>query len=249
MPLFAADAAPAAELFKTLLDRHTAKGADGVVRVRYGAWKASPTDLAALDAVVADLARTPFAALDRAGQFAAWANLYNAVTIATVLERYPIGSIREVKSRGAGLDPKALFGPWREKRVLVEGKKLSLDDIEHGIMRPTFKDPRVHYAVNCASIGCPDLRFWRAETLWADLDAAARGYINHPRGVRVGARGLELSSLYDWYAADFGAGEPGLRAHLASYAGVETAHAIKTAPIAGYVYDWALNDADPKGRR
>jgi hypothetical protein len=249
MPLSVAEAAPAADLLRALLERHTRTGSDRIVRVAYGAWKSAPADRGALDAVVAELARTPFSALDWPGQFAAWTNLYNALTLSVVLDQYPVGSIREIKSKGGGLDPKALFGPWREKRVVVAGRKLSLDDIEHGIMRPTFKDPRVHYALNCASVGCPDLRFWRAETLSADLDAAARAYIGHPRGVQVGPKGLTLSSLYDWYAVDFGAGEPGLRAHLASHASVEMARAIKEAPIAGYVYDWALNDSDPKGRR
>ena len=89
-------------------------------------------------------------------------------------------------------------------------------------MRPTFKDSRVHYSVNCASIGCPNLplRAWRAETLDRDLDTAARAFINHPRGVRVGPDGrLRVSSIYKWFKEDFGGTDAGVLAHLRKYSG------------------------------
>ena len=181
----------------------------------------------------------------RARAFATWINLYNAVTLQVVLERYPIASIRDIRSEGTGLDPRALIGPWRTKRVTVEGRRLSLDDIENTILRPTFHDSRVHYAINCASIGCPNLmpRAWRAETLEADLDAAARAYVNHPRGVSVNANGsLRASSIYRWFRADFGGSDANVIAHLRRYGSPELAQGLAGATrIAGHGYDWALN--------
>lgn len=241
--------ATGAESFDALLGRYVAAGQDGVNRVRYAAWKASVADVAALKALISAQSAGPGAAAGRAAQFAFWANLYNAVTLDVVLDAYPVQSIRSIRSKGVGLDLKGLIGPWREKRVTVGGRRLSLDDIEHGILRPQFRDPRVHYAVNCASIGCPDLqpRAWRAETLDADLDAAARAYVRHPRGVAVEAEGLRLSSIFDWFAEDFG-GLDGVRSHLARYAPNATiAEAARTQRVLGYRYDWSINAAKERG--
>lgn len=246
----AAAAQPETAVFDDLLSRHVVVGRDGVNRVRYAAWAANPADRAMLDRYVESLSKTEISKLPRDRQFAAWANLYNAVTLQVVLKAYPVKSIRDIKSAGAGLDLKALVGPWVEKRVTVEGRELSLDDIEHVMLRPRFKDPRVHYAVNCASIGCPNLqpKAWRAETLEADLDAAARAYVNHPRAVRVRSDGaLEISRIYDWFKDDFGGTDVGVRAHLARYAAADLAAALAKAPrVKSHAYDWTLNDAEPK---
>ncbi len=239
----AAAAEPDHSAWDALLGRYVSAASDGVNRVDYGAWSASRADRAALDAYIATLERTRVSTLTRDEQFAAWANLYNAATVRVILNRYPVRSIRDIRSEGAGFSPKALAGPWQTKVVTVEGRRLSLDEIEHTIMRPTFRDPRVHYAVNCASIGCPNLmpRAFRAATLNADLDAAARAYINSPRAVSVTERGLRLSSIYDWYARDFGTPAQ-LRVHLLRYAAPELAARIRaTDRIAGYGYDWTLN--------
>ena len=212
----------------------------------FGRWAINQADRAALNTYVGDLAAQRPSTYSRDRAFAYWANLYNAVTLQVILENYPIRSIRDIRSEGTGLDPRALLGPWRTKRVTVEGRRLSLDDIEHAIMRPTFRDPRVHYAVNCASIGCPNLmpRAWRAETLNADLDAAARAYINHARGVRVDANGaVQVSSIYRWFRADFGTTDANVLVHLRRYASPDLARRLNGATrIAGHSYDWALND-------
>ncbi len=162
-----------------------------------------------------------------------------------IIDAYPVASIRDIKSRGVWLDPKAFIGPWVEKRVTVEGRELSLDEIEHTILRPTFKDPRVHYAVNCASFGCPNLRpvAWRAETLEADLDAAARDYVNHPRGAALDGGSLKVSSIYKWFKADFGGNDAGVIAHLQTYANPELAKKLEIVKAIGEdAYDWSLND-------
>ena len=187
-------------------------------------------------------AATEVSSLARSEQFAFWANLYNALTVRVVLDHYPVESIRDID-----ISP-GLFasGPWGAELVEVEGVQLTLDEIEHRILRPIWRDPRIHYAVNCAAVGCPDLRPepWRAATLDADLDAAARDYVADPRGVRVTADGLVVSKIYAWFIEDFGGHEGGVLAHLARYAAPELRARIEGAEgVADTAYDWTLNEA------
>lgn len=248
LPARTAAADPDAGL-DALLGRYVLDHPDGVTRVRYAAWKAATSDLRALEAWIAEAAGRRPSAMPREEAFAYWANLYNALTLKVVLDRYPVRSIRDIRSTGVPLDPKGWFGPWRTRLVTVEGRRMSLDDIEHETMRPTFRDARVHYAVNCASIGCPNIwpRAWRAATLDRELDAAAAAFVNHPRGVTVLADGrLRISSIYSWFREDFGGSEAGVVAHLRRHAAPALAARLgdRTA-IAEDAYDWALNDAPP----
>jgi hypothetical protein len=234
--------------YDALLSRYVKASPDGVNRVDYAGWRAVAADRAALDGYIAELSARRPSAMTREEAFAFWGNLYNAVTLKVVLDRYPVASIRDIKS-DSWFDPKAYAGPWRQSRVTVEGRKLSLDDIEHSIMRPTFKDPRVHYVVNCASYGCPNLmnRAWRAGTLEADLDAAARAFVNHPRGVSALPSGaLKVSSIYKWFIEDFGGNDAGLIAHFRNFANPDLQSRLATASrIAEDDYDWSLNQVDP----
>jgi Protein of unknown function, DUF547 len=233
--------------YEALLQKHVAVGADGLNRVSYKAWNASKPDRAQLDGYIRELAGRKPSQFSRPQAFAYWANLYNAITLKVVVDKYPVTSIKDIKSEGVWLDPKGFLGPWRAKRVTVEGRELSLDDIEHEIMRPTFKDPRVHYTVNCASIGCPNLlpKPWRAATLEADLDAAAKAFVNHPRGVSVTAKDeLQVASIYQWFKADFGGDDAGVLAHLKKYASPELGKKLEgVKSIARDTYDWNLNEA------
>lgn len=230
------------DAFSVLLERFVVMDEAGASFVDYDAWKGDAAARQALDAYVADLASMDLQKIeDRDTQFAAWANLYNALTVQLVLDNYPVDSIRQIKS--------GLFsnGPWKRKLITVAGQKFSLDDIEHGILRERWNDPRVHYAVNCASIGCPNLmpQAWEADTLDDKLDEAARIYVNHPRGVTVieGNR-LKLSSIYKWFREDFGGDEQGVKEHLARYADTDLTDALQRgATISDYGYDWSLNDA------
>lgn len=240
-----------ADVLDTLFGRYLVLPADGVARVRYGAWKANAADMAALNGWITAAAAARPSAMARNEAYAYWANLYNALTLKVVLERYPVRSIRDIRSTGVPLDPKGWFGPWRTRLVTVEGRRLSLDDIEHETMRPTFRDPRVHYAVNCASIGCPNLwpRAWRAAMLEQELDAAAAAFVNHPRGATVLADGrLRVSSIYTWFREDFGGSEAGVIAHLRRHAAPALAARLNDRTvIAEDAYDWALNDAPAGG--
>jgi len=233
--------------FDELLARYLVQGSDGINRVNYARWHADAADRARLADYLATLAVRRPSAMSRNEAFAFWANLYNATTLKVVLDNYPVRSIRDIKSSTSFLDLKGFFGPLRSKLVTLEGRSLSLDDIEHEIMRPTFKDPRVHYAVNCAAVGCPNLasQAWHAETLDKDLDAAARAFINNPRGLRVDGDGsVHISSIYRWYKEDFGGTDAGIIAHLRGYAGREVLAKIPTNPQSlNDDYDWSLNDA------
>lgn len=231
-----------------LLGRFVEPGADGVNRVDYAAFKASAH--AELDGYLARLEAIDPATLDRAEQFAFWANLYNAKTVDLVLDHYPVASIREITLGGGllGLIKKSagLGGPWKAKVVTIAGRALSLDDIEHAILRPVFKDPRVHYAVNCASYGCPNLgtEAFTGARLDAQLDAAARAFVNHPRAISVHGGDVTASSIYDWFEADFGGSAAGVLAHVRAYAVPELAARLAgLSSIATYQYDWKLNDA------
>ncbi len=221
------------------LARHARAGEDGVHHVAYAAAKGAGE--AALAAYVRMLEGTDVDALDRPEQFCFWGNLYNARTVLLILEHWPVRSIREI-----AISP-GLFsiGPWRRKLMHVGGEALSLDDIEHRIMRPIWRDPRVHYVVNCASIGCPNLKrtAWRPATLEADMEQAAREFVNHPRGVSVGANGrIVVSSIYRWFREDFGDSDAGVIVHLLRHAEPRLAAALRArSRIDGHDYDWLIN--------
>ena len=230
-------------VWQRILGTYLAPGADRVNRFAYAGL--GPADGRALDGYIAGLAATPVSALARPEQRAYWINLYNALTVQVVLDHYPVASIHDI-----AISP-GLFaiGPWDKKLIEVEGVAVSLNDIEHRILRPIWRDPRVHYALNCASIGCPDLQAtaFTAANAEALLEAAARAYVNHPRGARVEDGTLTVSSIYAWFREDFGDTEAGVIAHLKRYAGPELAKALETVTdIEDYEYDWVLNDAAPK---
>lgn len=225
-----------------LVKAHVVPGADGVNRVAYANFKANGHK--ELKAYLAALQATDPAKLDRPEQFAFWANLYNAKTIDVVLDKYPVKSIKDV-SLGGGLKALVGGGPWQAKIMKVAGVDLSLDDIEHQILRPIFKDPRVHYSVNCASFGCPNLpnAAFTGANLEAMLDAGAKAYVNNARGFAVDGGKIKASSIYSWFEADFGGSAAGVLDHARKYASPELkAKLEKLTSIASYDYDWSLND-------
>ncbi len=226
-----------------LLQAYVMDDGTGLNRVNYSAFKKEGHVM--LKAYVAALERTDVTKLDRAEQFAFWANLYNAKTVDIVLDKYPVKSIKDI-SLGGGLLAAVTGGPWKAKVVKVSGVELSLDDIEHGILRPFFKDSRVHYAVNCASVGCPNLgrEAFTAANLDAQLDAAAKVYVNSPRGISVSGGKVTASSIYSWFQADFGGSEQGVLDHVRKYAEPALKQKLDgVSKISDFNYDWTLNDA------
>lgn len=224
-----------------LLSTYVVESADGVNRFDYSGLQANQADRDALSAYLAQFESFDMDSLDRDGQFAAWSNIYNALTVQHIIERYPVRSIRA----------NSFSGPWKRVKTVVGGVPISLDAIEHEILRP-MGDARVHYAINCASYSCPNLMpsAWQAATLDLDLDAAAAAYINHPRGVQVRPRGgLLVSDIYKWFREDFGGSENTVIAHFLKYAEPDLAADIRAnADIKRYAYDWSLNDAAAQGK-
>ncbi len=230
-----------------LLERYVVEGRGGLNRVNYRAFKSGGHK--ALKNYVGRLQSVDPRKLDRLEQFAFWANLYNAKTIDVVLDNYPVKSIRDISLDdslfGALASSVGAGGPWKTKIMNVAGVKLSLDDIEHKILRPVFKDPRVHYAVNCASIGCPNLarEAFTGANLNAQLDAGASAYINSPRGFSVSGGRVTASSIYKWFQSDFGGSKSGVIEHALVYASPKLKAALRDAnSISSYDYDWTLND-------
>jgi hypothetical protein len=224
--------------WQRLLERYVSASPDGINRFGYA--RVTVADKAALKSYLGDMQRVKVTALSENEQRAFWINLYNALTIDVVLDHYPVATIRDI---GGGL---FVAGPWKKEYVTVEGRKLSLDNVEHDILRKTWRDPRVHYAVNCASISCPNLmaEAFTGAKLERMLNQGARDYVNHPRGARVDRGRLTLSQIYSWYRRDFGSSDGEVIAHVAGFAEPKLKKQladIKT--IAGYDYDWSLNEA------
>jgi hypothetical protein len=176
-------------------------------------------------------------------------NAYNAFAVEKVLMRYP--AIRSIWDFG-----KVFGNPFKDPFFTLVGGKRSLDDIEHAMLRPVFREPRVHYAVNCASIGCPMLReeAYLATRLDAQLEGQARRFLSDRSRNRYDARSgrLAVSRIFDWFAEDF---EPRAR-YFAAYAdlladdaaGREAVRSGRAA-LQFLDYDWALNDSPSSSRR
>jgi len=179
--------------------------------------------------------------LARDEQKAYWINLYNALTVDVILDHYPVKSIRDID-----ISP-GLFsnGPWDAKLLSIEGQRVSLNDIEHRILRPIWQDNRIHYAVNCASLGCPNLqpRAFTAANQDMLLEKCATDFINHPRGVSFTGNRLEVSSIYFWFMEDFGNSEAGIIVHLQKYLSAEKLKQLNSlSSKMRHRYDWSLNE-------
>jgi hypothetical protein len=217
----------------------------GIHRLRYAA--VDRQGRALLQDYLEDLQQTAVSRLNRPEQKAYWINLYNALVVKLVVDHYPVASIQDI-ALPSGLFGWLRRGPWKAPLAVVEGQELALDDIEHRILRPIWKDNRIHYAVNCASMACPNLQpepftAGNSERL---LDRGARDYVNHPRGVRWGPdQRLIVSSIYDWFQEDFGGTEEGVLRHLQAFADPDRAARLGSYREGlRYEYDWRLNDVE-----
>ena len=175
--------------------------------------------------------------LSRTEQFAFYINAYNAWTIKLILSAYP--KVKSIKDLGS------LFkSPWKKKICRIDGDLLTLDNIEHDILRPRFKDPRVHFAINCASRGCPPLRAdpYEGPILDRQLDEMTSAFINDPRRNRLEGPTLYVSKIFDWFAADF---KEGIIRFFLKYAKGDLKKQLEAkrgrTKIEYLDYDWALN--------
>lgn len=228
------------EDWKTFLDRYVKPSSTNINLLDYK--NVSQSDRTLLINYIHLLRNTNPLKLNKSEQMAYWINLYNALTVKLILENYPTSSIKKL---GKGFFS---FGPWDDDVIKINGQVLSLNNIEHDILRPIFKDKRIHYAVNCASIGCPNLSStpYSGSELSQQLETAACEYTNHPRAVAVKGEELHLSSIYKWYAEDFGS-EKDLLNHILDCAQPKLKSKLQQWMKNGsddieYDYDWSLNE-------
>jgi hypothetical protein len=165
----------------SFLTRYVRIGPDSIHRVAYG--QVTPVDRKALDDYLAELSRTPISQYNRTEQLAYWINLYNALTVRTVLRHYPVASIRDIDVGNR----RSQQGLWDAPLIEVEGQALSLNDIQNRILRPVWHDPRILYALSCGAVSCPNLQPvpFSSERLDHQLSQAAMAYINDPGCIQM----------------------------------------------------------------
>ncbi len=211
--------------FSQLLDRYVKPGG-----VDYAAWHENAADLERLDGVAEGIAKgRPEGSRD--ARLAWYLNAYNALILDEILERYPYANTNPLRR-------KAFFSG---KDLDVAGEKMSFDRLEHEIIRPEFKEPLIHFALNCASVSCPPLldRAYTAERLDADLRRQALKFLDgsNPEGLRVKGRAVHITPLFQWFSEDFG-DDP-----LAFINGVRDEPLPRDAKVKYLNWDWTLNES------
>jgi hypothetical protein len=227
--------------WQAFLDQFVQANADGVNRVAYQ--RAMRGDgRVRLNAYIASLSAIDPRRLNSTEQLAYWINLYNALTVEVVM-RYPRKrSITKMGERWFSV------GPWDDELAQIAGQPVTLNDIEHRILRPIWRDHRIHYAVNCASLGCPNLSktAYRHDNVDGLLAVGEHSYINHPRGVAFADKGLRLSEIYDWYGDDFATDEQALLTYLADQHDSLGERLRQYRGRIQYAYDWQLNSVEAR---
>ena len=209
----------------------------------------------ALDAYLDVLSNTNPDELSQEEAIAFWINAYNAYTIKLIIDNYPVGSIREIspfRIKGLRLAIPKINSPFEYRLAEINGQSLSLDDIEHGILRKQFDEPRIHFALVCASISCPPLRreAFTGENLNHQLDDQARLFLTDTTKNDFSEEGtLYLSRIFDWFEGDFGDSKAGLQAYLAQYFEGSIQDQLESGSfrVKYLKYDWSLNEVKREG--
>ena len=194
-------------------------------------------------------------------QLAYWINTYNGWFLQIVIDRYPLRGSKILGAFYPENSVQRIPGIWDNVRTLAAGRSVSLNDIEHKILRPIFQEPRIHFSIVCASLGCPLLRSepFVPDVLQSQLDEAAKSFINNPSKVRFDSakKTLQLSRIFDWFADDFQSAadesskklyskkNAGPVAFVSKYLPADVAEALhkSAAKIEYFDYDWTLNDS------
>ena len=191
--------------------------------VNYAGFK---KDQVKLETYLQELSENPPQNKSRNEQIAYWINAYNAFTIDLILDNYPTTSILKLDDGN----------PWDVKSISIGGKLYSLNEIEKTVLLKVLREPRVHFAVNCAAQSCPPLRnrAWQASSLQRDLEAATKAFINNPKFNTIEKKKAALSKIFEWYANDFGS----VIDFVNQYS---TTQLSAKAKISYLEYDWSLN--------
>ena len=223
--------------WQQILTTYVSTDSEGINRVNYRAIRES--DQERLQSYLDSMASLDPRGYTRDEQMAYWINVYNALTVRLVLDYPKKGSILRMGEKFLSI------GPWDDEVFKVAGEALTLNDIEHRILRPIWQDHRIHYAVNCASVGCPNLSLqaYKASTLEAQLTSAELAYLNHPRGLSLTNNKATLSSIFKWYRSDFGKKEADVLNYLSQFNKslrtlLDQGQRVRTS----YDYDWSLNE-------
>jgi Protein of unknown function, DUF547 len=182
----------------------------------------------------------------REKQLAFWINGYNGWFLKIVIDHYPIRGGKLLGIFYPENSVQRIPGVWDVVKTQMAGREVSLNTIEHRILRTIFKEPRIHFSIVCASLGCPVLRTepFRANELESQLEAATRDFINNPSKVRwnQNTNRLEVSKIFDWFASDFRSAG-GVVSFIKRYASKELAEKITPDKKVAYLeYDWRLNE-------
>lgn len=203
-------------------------------------------DRPALEQLRRDMSRVNVASLSRDQQLAFWMNLYNISTVATVVEKYPVKSIRDIST-----DPLIRLNVFKKQTIPLGNRKVSLDWVENENIRKTFKDPRIHFAINCAAKSCPPMRTeaFVGARVNQQLDDQTRRFLNGPYGARFKNDGKSLvmttTKIMDWFGEDFTKWGGGVVKFVQRYLSVEKKKAVPAGTkvrIQFDDYDWTLND-------
>ena len=171
----------------------------------------------------------------REEQFAYWINAYNAFTVKLIIDNYPIKSIKDIKGGVSFIN-----SVWDMKFITIENQEFDLNDIEHGILRDKFGDPRIHFAINCASISCPALynEAFVGEDLENQLNKVTEAFFTDPTKNQFSANEAKISKIFKWFKPDF-TKDQSLKEFLNKYSPTPI---TKDTKVSNLDYDWNLND-------
>jgi len=190
-------------------------------------YKGFKKDVAKLDKYLAKLEASKIGSWSRNKKMAFWINAYNAYTVKLIVKNYPVKSIMDLHEGK----------PWNVKWINLDGQNLSLNNIENDILRPKYKDARIHFAVNCAAKSCPPLlnQAWTESNLNRNFEKQAKAFINNSKFNAISNSSAKVSKIFEWYAVDFG--------NLVDYLNKYSTTKISSGTKVDYLeYDWGLNE-------
>tara|TARA_Y100000768_G_scaffold388954_1_gene389237 strand:- start:15126 stop:15851 length:726 start_codon:yes stop_codon:yes gene_type:complete len=202
------------------------------VLVDYQSIKMDPSLLKKYLEQLEGVTKSEFQEFNEKQKLSYWINAYNAYTVKLIVDNYPVKSIKDLGG--------FLSSPWSKEFIKLMGQEMSLDDIEHKTIRKNFKEARIHFVVNCASMGCPSL--YReaivADKIEEQLEAATKHFLTNSAKNQISKKHAKLSKIFDWYEGDFEKYHGSVRKFIQKY----TSEKVDKDTRVSYLdYDWSLN--------